>query len=236
MKPLNLWLAATVLWCVSLSAQDRGHLNVGAVGQNAGDALIFPNGPDFNPSTGWSKALTFTNWGTYAGFWQGNITLTALATTVANGGPAANAAAPGSFLRAEIVSVTGPVGSSFGFWEKGSLTPTYSIPSGTLDGHFTYDLSDAVLGAGAVGADPFGHIHDRRFTVDMEGEYTVGFRAFDTSVNGLSGQAIHTPSEILLIGFTGTLVPEPSTFGLAFVGATLMSLVWRAKRRSVKKA
>jgi len=236
MKQRNLWLAAMVLGCVSLSAQDRGHLNIGAAGQNIGDQVIFPNGADFIPSTGWSKDLTFTNGGTYAGFWQGNITLTALATTVANGGPAANAAAPGSFLRAEIVSVTGPVGSSFGFWEKGSKTPTYSIPSGTLDGHFTYDLSDKVLGAGTVGADPFGHLHGRRFTVDMEGEYTVGFRAFDTSVNGLSGQAIHTPSEILLIGFRGILVPEPSTFGLAFVGATLMSLVWSAKRRSVKKA
>ena len=236
MKKLALGLISTLLAQGGLLAQDRGHLHIGAVTQDQGAQLTFPNGMDFIPSTGWTKSLTFTNGGKYAGYWQGNVTFDALATTTANGGPALNASAPGSFLRAEIVSVSGPEGSHFGFWERGSLAPTYSIPSGTIDGHFSYAVSDAALGAGAVGGDPFGHLHGRRFTVDKEGDYTVGFRAFDVSINGLGGQAIHTPSDILLIGFTGTLVPEPSTFGLAFVGATLMSLVWRAKRRSVKKA
>ncbi len=233
MNRLNVWLMVGLLVCAGLRAQDRGHLNVGAAGQNPGDPLIFSNGADFVPATGWTKSLTFTNGGKYAGYWQGNVTLTALATTVTNGGPALNAALPGSFLNAEIVSVTGPAGSSFGFWESGSLTPTYSIPSGTLDGHFSYVLSDAKLGAGMVGGDPFGHIHGRRFTVDMAGDYTVGFRAFDTSINGAGGGPLHGPSDIVLVGFTGLVVPEPSIVAMVCLGGLALALGARSKREEI---
>jgi hypothetical protein len=62
-------------------------------------------------------------------------------------------------------------------------------------------LSDASLGGGQPGADPFGHIHGRRFTADKAGVYTVGFKAYDISTNGTAGSPIHTAAEILDIVF-----------------------------------
>ena len=103
---------------------------------------------------------------------------------------------------AEIVSVDGPAGGEFGFWDRTSTTaPTHSIPAGTENGEFQFEISDAELGAGRPGADAFGHIHGRRFTATRAGLYTVGFRAIDTSTNGDANGAIHSPSEVLYIQF-----------------------------------
>jgi hypothetical protein len=63
--------------------QDHGHLNVGAVGRNQNDKLIFDNGAVFSTEFGYIKMLTYANAGRYAGHYQGNITLTALPATAA---------------------------------------------------------------------------------------------------------------------------------------------------------
>lgn len=65
----------------------------------------------------------------------------------------------------------------------------------------TPTVFDAALGAGTEGADPYGHIHGRRFTATKPGIYTVGFRAHDMSVNGANGGPIHASSEMILIDF-----------------------------------
>jgi hypothetical protein len=210
----------------------HGHLNVGAVGKNQGDALTFDNGAVFLPTTGYAKQLDHITTGVYAGYYQGNITLTALAGTAANaesGVADPDAAAPGAFIRAGIVSVTGPAGGSFAFWDTGATSPTFTYSVGYDSPVLTdtWALSDAAIGAGTAGADPFGHLHGRRFSATVPGDYVVTFQAIDTSVNGLGGGPIHSPSETLAIQFTA--VPEPGTVALAAVGLTALALATRRR-------
>ena len=88
-------------------------------------------------------------------------------------------------------------------------------------------LSDASIGAGTAGADPFGHLHGRNFTATVPGESVVGFKLFDTSVNGAAGGAIHTSSEVLNVKFAA--VPEPGVVALFAIGVPLV--LWGAVRR-----
>ncbi|HAV61737.1 MAG TPA: hypothetical protein DCY13_05150 [Verrucomicrobiales bacterium] len=185
---LGLLLAGLPL---AASAQ-HGHLNAGATGQNQGDPLIFANGNAFIESSGYVKTLTFTDTGTYAGYFQGSITPTALYNATDAGSPA-----PGSFIRMEIQSVTGPAGGTFAYWEHGAASPTHQINSGAT-APFRFDLSES---DGSPGSDPGGHIHGRRFTATHPGIYTVLFRLFDTSTNGAGAGPIHTPSTPLAVRF-----------------------------------
>lgn len=228
-RTLLLLMTSTGLsW--SASAQ-HGHLNAGALGQNQGDKLAFINGSIFAEQSGYAKALTAQSSGNYSGFYQGSITLTALPTTVANGGPAAGASAPGSFLEARIASVQGPAGGYFSFWEEGATAPTVSYQTGTTGGTTTFALSDVSTGAGTVGGDPFGHLHGRSFTTTLPGEYTVGIALIDSSKNGLNGGAIHVDSDTLFIRFQ--TVPEPATSALLGVGgaAVVVGMGWRHRNR-----
>lgn len=229
LKPLSLMIvmAAGMTW--TASAQ-HGHLNAGAVGQNQGDKLSFANGSIFAAESGYVKDLTAQSSGTYSGFYRGSITLTSLAGTVANGGPAAGAAAPGSFLQARISSVEGPAGGYFSYWEEGATVPTFSYASGTTGATGTYALSDASIGAGTAGADPFGHLHGRSFTVSAPGTYTVGFSVVDTSNNGLGGGPIHAESDTLYIKFQ--TIPEPGLLALLGVGGAVVVLREGARRRA----
>lgn len=217
-------IAATVMLCAqSLTAQ---HLEAGAVGQNQNDALVWANASELASSSGYVKELTLSTSGRYAGLYNGSITLTALSSTEA-GGPAL-----GSFIQAEIVSVAGPSGAFFGFWEGldlgGGTSPTYNIATGSEGLSLRYVLSDASAGAGQAGQDPAGHLHGRRFTASELGMYTVGFRAVDTSVNGTGGGSIHAPSDIVYINFQA--VPEPSV--LALVGTGLAGLCFLRRKRN----
>jgi hypothetical protein len=199
-----VFILALPLLAAAVSAQDHGHLNVGA----SGAKLRWDNGPVFDPASGYVKTLTFTNAGKYAAFYQGNITLTAMHARNPFGEIDPNAPKPGSFIEAEIVSVQGPEGGAFAFWDVTSTAgnPTVSIPAGTTNAGFRFALSEASLGAGEPDGDPYGHIHGRRFTVTKPGLYTVGFRAHDTSSNGADGGPIHTSSDIQLIQFQGGVV------------------------------
>jgi hypothetical protein len=178
-------------------AQDHGHLNVGAVGTNQNDQLAFEHAEIFETRSDYVKTLTYANAGTYAGYHQGNITLTAVAATEAHLGPFTNSPALGAFLFAQLVSVDGPAGGEFAFWEAGATSPTFSLACGAT-GTNTWQLSQ---NDGLPGTDPYGHFHGRRFTATKPGVYVVGFRGWDYSTNGTNGGAIHTPSEILKIYF-----------------------------------
>jgi len=216
-------LAAVAVWLsASVANAQHGHLNAGAVGINQDDALFFANGADFVTNSGYVVTLAYTNAGTYAGYFNVNLTITALPATGANGGPDADAAALGSFIRIELTSVSGPAGGTFTFWSGG--VPTFSLQSGQT-GTDQWNLSGAA--AGSSGVDPFGHVHGRRFTVDQPGLYTVGFTLYDTSTNGVGAGPIHMPSETLYVNFLA--VPEPGT--LALVGGALITLGWTMRRR-----
>jgi len=186
-----------VLLVAGPARAQHGHLEAGAFGVKQNDQLYFDNGADFITNSGYVKTLTYTNGGRFAGYYEGNITLTALAATPAFGGPVPNAPALGSFIQAQLVSVDGPAGGSFGFWEAGSTNPTYSLLSGE-SGTNMFRLTES---DGSPGTDPYGHIHGRRFTATQPGFYTVGFRLVDTSTNGTNGGPIHTASGVLPIYF-----------------------------------
>ena len=218
-------LSAALMFCAqTMTAQ---HLEAGAAGQNQNDALVWENGNELANSSGFVLPLTLATTGRYAGLYNGNITLVAMSSTVA-GGPAL-----GSFLQAEIVSVAGPSGAFFGFWEGldlgGGATPTFNIATGSEGLTLRYALSDVSAGAGQAGQDPAGHLHGRRFTTTEEGLYTVGFRAVDTSLHGTDGGPIHTASDIVYVSFQA--VPESSVFALAGTGLVGLWLLGR-KRQS----
>ncbi len=178
-------------------SQAHGHLNIGAVGTSNGDQLTFDNENIFETNTAFVMTLTYTNGGVYAGYYQGNITLAVLAQTAAHGGPVPNAPALGSQEYAQIVSVEGPEGGAFAFWDTGALTPTISLACGAT-GTNSYRVSE---NDGSPGSDPYGHIHGRRFTATKPGIYLVGFRTLDRSTNGIGGGPIHTPSDVLKFYF-----------------------------------
>lgn len=193
-KFFSLCLLALSVCTSRLAAQSHGHLNIGA---DAG-ALVFENGDLFATNTGFVMTLNYTNGGTYTGYYQGNITLAVLAATAGHGGPVPGAPELGSYIYAQIVSVEGPAGGIFCFWDTGALSPTISVASGTTGATNIFKVSE---NDGSPGTDPYGHIHGRRFTANKPGVYLVGFRAVDFSTNGVGGGALQTPSPVLQFYF-----------------------------------
>jgi hypothetical protein len=181
-----------------LQAQ-HGHLNAGAETWQQNAKLNFANAAAFVASSGYVKTMVYSNTGTFASTYNGNISLTALHSVNAFGESVPGSPAPGSFIVAEIVSVRGPEGSSFILHDENGAG--LIVPAGTTNGGFRYELSDASLGSGQPGADPYGHLHGRRFALDKPGVYTVGIRAVDISTNGIEGGPIHIPSDILDVTF-----------------------------------
>src|SRR5262245_25532695 len=79
----------------SARSQDHGHLNVGSVGTNQNDRLVFEHAEIFETSSDYVKSLAYAASGTYAGYYLGNLTFTALAATAAHLGPFTNSPALG---------------------------------------------------------------------------------------------------------------------------------------------
>ena len=212
--------AALVLGVQPTLRAQHGHLNAGAAGTNQNERVIWANGADFIASSGYVKTLNFTNAGRFAGYYEGGITPTALPATLEHDGPDPNASALGSYLQFRMSCLEGPPGGAFGFWESGTTSPSISLAPGQASTNL-WRLSE---NDGSAGADPFGHVHGRRFTATKPGIYKVGFTALDTSTNGTGGGAIHTPSEELPIWFQAgvsiqSVQPEASQVRVRF-GAT----------------
>lgn len=177
-----------------VNAQDHGHLNAGAASQTPGSKLIFANGADFATNSLYVKTLTLTNATQYAGYYQGNTTLAVLPATPAFAGPDPQAPALGSYIFAQLVSLDGPEGGEFGFWDTGATSPTLTIKSGEGGGTNIWRLTQA---DGSPETDPYGHIHGRRWTLTKPGLYVLGLRLLDLSTNGIGGDPIHAQSELL---------------------------------------
>ncbi|HKQ39179.1 MAG TPA: hypothetical protein VJ063_13970 [Verrucomicrobiae bacterium] len=187
-----LILSSIALHSFNAAAQAHGHLNVGAIGTNQNDKLFFANGGEFVDSSGYVKTLTFTNGGRFAGYHEGNITLTVLPATAEHSGPDPAAPAFGSFIQFSISCLSGPANGAFGFWDTGSTVPTDSVRPGERSTNL-FRLTEA---DGSPDLDPYGHIHGRRFSATVPGIYTIAFQAFDTSTNGANGGPIHRPSDV----------------------------------------
>lgn len=186
-----LFLVAPVLHA------QHAHLNVGAAGVSQGDPLVWANGDEFAEHSGYIKTLVPASEGRFAGYYEGNITLTALPATPAHAGPDPDAAALGSFIQFRITCHEAPPGGSFGFWDSDSVEPAISLSSG----EGSTNLWRLTESDGSAASDPYGHIHGRRFTATKPGIYRIGFTAVDTSVNGAEGGPIHAPSDEITILF-----------------------------------
>ena len=92
--------------------------------------------------------------------------------------------ADGANPRMELVSVSGPAGGSFAFWEVGATSPSWSRVVGWNSGQGNVPGVPVVFNGDT-------HAHGRAFTMDRPGNYTVTFRAVDA--NGIfSVSANHT--------------------------------------------
>lgn len=190
-----------------LSAADT-HIFVGAAGEKQGDKATFSNGFlfDATKNTYYLPQILRTN-GLNKGYYRGDaLTFSALPATIPNGGPIQGHAAFGARLAVQVVSVSGPPGGSFGFWEGDGESDlgilTFSVPVGTTNGSDYLVVSE---NGGEPGTDPYGHIHGREFTTTLPGTYLVGLRAIDLSTNGLGGGPIHAPSDVFLLRFQAGL-------------------------------
>lgn len=80
--------------------------------------------------------------------------------------------ADGSDPVIELVSVTGPAGAFFSFWESGATNPTWSRSSGWNQTESDCPSFPVILGGET-------HAHGRIFTADRPGDYQIIFRARD---------------------------------------------------------
>ena len=136
---------------VGTDPADQGRLGLDGPGYQL--ALYVPRGEPFS-----GYVLQFP------GGWHAcELTFTTEVSTL----DAANGADPWI----EIVSVIGPAGGSFAFWEVGATAPTWSRSTG-------WSGSGNVF---PVILDGDTHAHGRCFTMDRPGTYTVTFRVLDKS-------------------------------------------------------
>lgn len=226
-------IASSFLLCDSKGAQSpitTDHFNAGASGATSNDSLIWANGALFAKESGYYRMNYATN-GTYAGYFQSGFTMNVLPATSANLGPVPFAPALGSFIDAKMTLISAPEGGQFDFWLTGATTPSYVLNPG--ESTPLIPLSDASLGAGQAGADPYGHIHGRRISATVEGDYIVDFQLFDVSKNGPGGGPIYGPSDHFQVDFRALAIPEPVAMALFMAGAGLLA-ARAARKRSVK--
>ena len=159
-----------LLFCLTgpLSAHD--HIEVGRATQNATQLAMF--GPDVQVAVYVPRGEPFS--GYMPSFPGGHHAVELTFTTEANALWPATSANP----RIEIVSVTGPPGGSFSFWEVDAMQSTWSRATG-------WSSAQGNVPSFPVAVNGDNHVHGRCFTMDKPGLYTVTFRAV-ASAGGFS--------------------------------------------------
>ena len=214
---MGSWAIPLLIWAlVGFSLRADTHIYVGALGTALNDKLYFSNGPLFDATkSNYSFPQVLRTNGLNSGHYRGDvISFSALAGTVVNGGPIPGHAAFGSRPAIRVVTVKGPAGGNYAYWEGDGESDlgaiTFSVSVGTTNGTNYFVVSE---NGGEPNADPYGHIHGREMTTSTAGTYLVGFRAIDVSTNGLGGGPIHSPSDILEIRFqAGLRIESIQTF------------------------
>src|ERR1041385_3485553 len=198
MKNSAAFLTLLALAIASDTVDAHEHLAAGAVSTNIGASLIFQNDADFGGDVGFVFNLTAgTTNDAYSGFYYTDeISFTALPATADNGGPELGHAALGAQIEVRLLSVEGPVGARFGFWETtevgvDSTNLTWSVTVPFTSGTNAIMVSE---NDGAPGADPYGHIHGRVYRVTEPGLYKATWQFLDTSTNGVNGGPVNAPS------------------------------------------
>ena len=142
------------------------HVEVGKISPNATQLAM--NGPDIQVACHVPRGEFFSSY--TPEFPGGHHAVELTFTTEENALWSAANANP----RIEFLSVTGPPGGTFSFWEANAAQPTWTRTTGW---------------SSAPGSGPFfpvavngdGHVHGRCFTMDKPGTYTVTFRAVATA-------------------------------------------------------
>jgi hypothetical protein len=119
----------------------------------------------------------------------------------------------GSSPSVQLLSVAGPAGALFGFWEAGALTPIWSRPSGWTATHTDRPAFHTDDQGG------YGHIHGRVFTATHPGTYTIAFRVADE-------EGLFQPSEPKTVTFNVLATPQLSLRIEA--GSAILSFASRA--------
>jgi hypothetical protein len=204
MKPLRSALILLAAICAALA--QHAHVNAGLVATPGGERLGWVNGARFDAASGrffWLGAGTNA---LGALQYQGaGPSLTALPVSPELGGPVPGHAAPGARLVARVVSVAGPPGGEFLFWEAGAggpAAPDGCVTVGETAGALEFVLSE---NTGLPGEDPYGHIHGRRFGATRPGLYRVGLQVRDSSTNGPAGGPLHAPAAAAVFLFQAGL-------------------------------
>jgi hypothetical protein len=200
---LTGWLGAVALALTTgqLHAQ-FDQVSAGAASPSLNSKLLFANGGSYASTSGYSHLLVYTivtNFSvTNIVYSTTNLQFFCLSKTNA-GGPAM-----GSYVVAEVLSVTGPVGGTLSFWEQGWRTPTYHFPVGVppVVNSNRFDVSDISSTAGLADGDPVGRIPTRRFTANKAGDYFLTVKLLDLSTNTSLAGPVHTESDPLTIKFT----------------------------------
>lgn len=120
---------------------------------------------------------------------------------------------PGNVLvQIRLLSVSGPAGGSFSFWEAGAMVPTWTRPSG-----WSVGPGDQPTVSASEDSTGYGHIHGRAFGFTTAGDYEVTFQAVDALGNHAAGLPF-------VVRFTVIQPPqlairmEGSSIRLAFTG------------------
>jgi hypothetical protein len=159
MKKLLLPALILATW-----AHPHDHVEVGQSSQNPGQLGL--DGPGYQLALFVPKGEPFSGYAPNfpGGYFADELTF----TTEVNALNPAN----GSDPVIELVSVIGPAGAVFSFWESGSTTPTWSRPS-----IWTQTESDRPSFPVILGGET--HAHGRIFTADRPGDYQIILRARD---------------------------------------------------------
>ncbi len=176
----------------------------GATASTPGATLEYaPTAEDFTTNSGWVFGLNVgtTNDAYFGYYWTDDSVFIALAATPDNGGPEPGYAAPGTYIQVKLLSVEGPSGASFGFWETAgqgadgegvdgtNLTWSVTVPYSNGTNLIYVSESD-----GSPGSDPYGHIHGRVYSFTKPGYYKATWQFVDTSTNGPGGGPVDLPS------------------------------------------
>ena len=114
--------------------------------------------------------------------------------------------AAGAIPRIDLISVSGPTGGHFSFWEVGATTPTWEIPAGWTNSPGNSASLHVILNGD-------NHVHGRAFTMDWPGVYTVVLQAVDEAGGYL-------PSSLKVITFVAQQ-PPPLSLRIENGGATV---------------
>jgi hypothetical protein len=209
------------LTAISPHAYAHDHMPAGATSTSPGATLEYaPTAQDFTTNSGWVFGLnsSTTNDPYGAAYWTDDAVFIALAATPLNGGPEPGYAALGTYIQVKLLSVAGPAGAIFGFWESAGqgtsgegIDGTNLTWSLTVPYHNGTNLIYVSESDGSPGSDPYGHIHGRVYSFSKPGYYRATWQFVDTSTNGPRGGPVDLPSAPFVLQYQAGLTIDGIT-------------------------